>query len=238
MKRSADILLNDLLIMARATNYRDWIFQNIRAHVGQRIMEIGSGIGTYTGLLLDRKLVVAVDIREPAVAVLRERFAGYPNVLPIRADISDPFETSLDGFKPDTIICLNVLEHIRDERAALSLMHRILQPGGTLIILVPAYQWLFGSIDRLVGHERRYAKKDLAEKLQTAGFAISEIFRMNSIAVPGWFINNRVLKKSGESVAQVLFYDRFIVPWLRRVESIMHPPVGLSLVSICSKPKA
>jgi hypothetical protein len=114
-------------------------------------------------------------------------------------------------------------------------MFDILTPGGHLALLVPAFQFVSGTIDELVGHKRRYGREELSGKLSGAGFYIVELYYMNFIALPGWFVNNCVLKRKKESVSQVLFFDRFIVPWLKIIEDVFHPPFGLSLVAVCKK---
>jgi hypothetical protein len=114
-------------------------------------------------------------------------------------------------------------------------MYSIMQEGGKLLLLVPAFQPLYGTIDRLVGHYRRYDKSALQKKMIGAGFDVREAFYMNCLAFFGWFMNNRVFKKREESPTQVKLYDRLIVPWLRMVERIIHPPFGLSIVVIAEK---
>ena len=120
---------------------------------------------------------------------------------------------------------------------ALRNMREVLRPGGRLALLVPAYQFLFGTIDRLVGHHRRYTRTGLSAALTAAGFTIRDIYYMNSLGVFGWLLNNRIVKRREESPAQVLFYDKAVVPWLSRIERVIRPPFGLSLVAIAEKEK-
>jgi SAM-dependent methyltransferase len=221
--------------MSGAVNYRKWIFSLFSKYTGQRIVEIGAGIGSYTGMLLNKELVVAVDNYEPGIEYLKSRFSRNNNVIPLKIDVSSQEAMILSSYRPDTIICINVLEHILDDNKALSNMFSILSDNGTLILMVPAHRFLYGSIDRTVGHQRRYSNRELREKMTSAGFKIIEMFHMNFIAVPGWFLNNRILKRKEESPAQVLFFDRFIVPWLKIIEHVIKPPFGLSLFAIAWK---
>jgi 2-polyprenyl-3-methyl-5-hydroxy-6-metoxy-1,4-benzoquinol methylase len=230
-----DPIIRDLEIMSEAVNYRKWIFSLFSKYTGQRIVEIGAGIGSYTGMLLDKEIVVAVDNYEPCIEYLKRRFSRNNNVIPLKIDISAQEAMELSRYSPDTIICINVLEHILDDNKALSRMFSVLNDNGRLILMVPAHRFLYGSIDRTVGHQRRYGNRELREKITSAGFKIIEMFYMNSIAVPGWFLNNRILKRKEESIAQILFFDRFIVPWLKIIEHVIKPPFGLSLLAIAEK---
>jgi len=231
----SDPIIRDLEIMADARNYQAWIIDHIKSGLGRKIVEVGAGIGTFTSRLLDRDVVIALDTYEPCVEYLKKRYHSYPQILPIQADISSPEVLSLKKYEPDTIICLNVLEHVQDDEVALAHMYQLLPEGGHLALLVPAYQFLYGTIDRLVGHHRRYTKKDLEGKLGRASFSIKKIQYMNSLATTGWFMTNRVFKQKEESPAQVKLYDRYVVPWLRVVERIVPVPFGLSLVVVATK---
>ncbi len=230
-----DSLVSDLETMSLAVNYRDWIFDTFKPYLGSRIIEIGSGIGNFTSLLLDRELVVAIDNHLPSLDILKSAFAGNEQVIPLDMDIASPEMLELRKYCPDSIICINVLEHVERDDQALSNAYELLDTGGNLLLLVPAFQFLFGSIDRVVGHHRRYNRKQLCSLLEGAGFSVVDLHYMNFIAPAGWFLNNRILKRQEESRSQVLFFDRYVVPWLRRVEGLVHPPFGLSLVAIARK---
>jgi SAM-dependent methyltransferase len=204
-------------------------------YLGQRIIEMGAGIGNFTELFLDREVIIAVDNRKECVEYMKKRFSGTGNFIPVGIDISDPDILSLRRYRPDTIVCINVLEHVKDDVVALFYMSEILKEGGRLILIVPAFRFLYGSIDCLLGHYRRYGREELISRLCAAGFEIKEVSFMNSIAVIGWFLNSRILKRKEESLAQVLFFDRFVVPWLMTVEKLIKPPFGLSLIAIGEK---
>ena len=233
----SDAIIRDLEIMSGATNYADWIFCKFKNFLGKRVVEIGAGIGNFTGKFLDRELVVAVDNYKPCIEYIKNRFADNNNIVPFEESIDSPSILNLSRYIPDTIVCINVLEHVEDDIAALENMFSILTDGGKLILLVPAFQYMYGTIDHLVGHYRRYSKRDIETKLVNAGFYVESISYMNCIAPFGWFLNNRILKKQEESPYQVVFYDRFVVPWLRKIEQIVIPPFGLSLAVVGEKAK-
>jgi len=235
MTTGPDPIIRDLEIMAGSVNYQKWIYDNISMYLGKRVIELGAGIGNFTRLLADREIVVAVDNSEQAVAKLQGRFSQFQNVVPLQIDIEGPELTALKRFDADTLVCINVLEHMKDDAKVLSDMVLLLQPGGTLILLVPAFPFLYGTIDRVVGHYRRYSRKGLAARLKQAGFLVRELYFMNSVSVFGWFLNNRVLKRKEESPSQVAFFDAFVVPLMKTIERAARPPFGLSLIAISER---
>jgi len=235
MTINPDPIIRDLEIMAGTVNYRKWIYDNIRASLGKRVIELGAGIGNFTQLLTDRDIVIAVDNSEAAVKKLTKKFFKFNNVIPLKIDIERPELLQLTRFDADTIVCINVLEHIEDDSKALSDMCALLNPGDKLILLVQAFQFLYGTIDRIVGHYRRYSRQELSSKLHEAGFSIRDIYYMNSIAVFAWFLNNRILKRQEQSPTQVAFFDRWIVPWLKEIEYVVRPPFGLALIAVGEK---
>lgn len=229
------ILVSDLEVMARAHNYRRWMYRRIAPFVGRRVLEIGAGIGNFTSLLLDRELVVATDNHPPCVEYMRDRLGALLKVPPLRLDISEPPDERLLGHDFDTIICLNVLEHIEDDDGALARMYGLLAPGGRLVLLVPAFQFLFGTVDHALGHHRRYTRRDLLPKMRRSGFEVERAFYMNVIGMAGWFWNNRVVGRVEESEKQVGFFDRLVAPVAERVERVLPPPFGLSLIAVGRK---
>jgi SAM-dependent methyltransferase len=229
------ILISDLEIMAGARNYRAWMYHRLAPYIGQRVLEIGAGIGNFTKLLLDRELVVATDNYQPCVDYLSthlgERLKAPPTLLDAAGDIG----SELHRYEFDTIVCLNVLEHIEDDLRALSRMHELLMPGGRLVLLVPAFQFLHGSVDRALGHYRRYTRKDLLPTMQRAGFVIERSCYMNVVGMAGWFWNNRIIKRTEESGKQIGIFDRYFAPLAEFTERLVPPPAGLSLIAVGRK---
>lgn len=218
--------------MQRAVRYRRWCFDQVSPWVGRRVLEIGAGIGNQTEFLLDAEIVVCVELCEQAAAVLRGRYAGHPHVIVFEGDIVSQSAQSLAVHACDTAICFNVLEHIEDDVEGLRSIARILVPGGRLLLMVPALPVIYGSVDRSLGHYRRYLPSTLRAALDRAGYRLQRLWWMNLPGVFGWFLNNRILHRNEESPGQILVFDRFVVPIARFVESIVRPPVGLSLIAI------
>lgn len=229
---SSDMTVPDLEIMSTAHNYRRWLFEQISPYIGQRILEIGAGIGNYTEFLMDRELVVCLDVHPKAISLLGERFRGEHHIMIYQGDVSAPDVGFLSRHCCDTCLCLNVLEHIRDDTAALRNLASILLPGSLLLLIVPALPCLFGTVDRSLGHYRRYQPSSLRSVLLSAGYRVERMWWLNSPGVLAWFLNNRVLRRTQESPTQIMLYDRIIVPWLRVIEGVMRPPIGLSLVCV------
>ncbi len=150
------------------------------------------------------------------------------------ADISE--EKTLDFDKKfDTIVCVNVLEHIKDDEKALANMFRLLSPKGNLLLFVPALSQLYGALDKQLGHFRRYTKNMLSKKILKAGFQIKKISYSNFFGIFGWYLNSRILKRKRFSILQPLIFDKF-VPLISRTESLLELPIGMSLFLVAEKP--
>ena len=207
--------------MEGAGGYNAWLFERARPHLGRRVLDAGAGIGTFTGLAAQGREVVAVEPDPEQLAILRERFDGRADVHVVEGTIED-----VSG-EFDSIICLNVLEHIPDDRGTLRRFYELLAPGGSLLLLVPAHPSLYGGIDRAVEHQRRYTKAVLAERLQEAGFAVGELRLVNPLGALGWFVSSRVLKRDQVSEGPLKLYDK-LVPALRVLDKV-DVGVGLSV---------
>ena len=227
--------LEDQERMTRARNYFAWQSRLVLPELGRRVIEVGCGIGNFTEKLLDRELVVAVDEEPGCVDRLRERFPHQPNlrtaVLDAGCRLSD-----LASYRPDSCVCLNVLEHIEDDLGTLRGMAAILPAGGRAVLIVPAFQALYGPIDRNLAHQRRYDRASISRVARAAGFEVRQAHYMNVPGFFGWWINAHVLKRSQQSAAQIAFFDRFIVPAISRMERLAPPPFGQSLFCVLEKP--
>ncbi len=213
--------------------YNQWIWERLQPYVGQRVLEVGAGSGTMTRFLYGRELIVATDKETPYVDRLRNAFRRRPGIMVERLDLDNDAALELSRYSFDTVLCINVLEHTVDDAAALRRVHQLLIPGGRVIVFSPAGHDLFGSLDRGVGHERRYEKEELAAKLRDAGFDVEQMSFQNQAGRLAWWINSRLLKRQSLPAAQSRLFDRF-VPLFKRVEG-NDPSSGLSLVAIGRK---
>lgn len=226
--------------MREAKNYYQWIVDMLKPAIGKRILDVGGGQGTLASYFLDREKVFVVDIAEDCVDAITNQLRAHKNAKAILGDITDAkVQDFFVDEKIDTILCTNVLEHIENDAGFLDSFHRILKPtNGQLAILVPAHQLMYGTMDKLAGHYRRYSKSELKEKLLAAGFEIQSIQHMNMVALLGWWLNGKVKKTDSLQEPgmnkQILLYDRYGIPFSRAIEKIFRFPMGLSLVAIAS----
>jgi 2-polyprenyl-3-methyl-5-hydroxy-6-metoxy-1,4-benzoquinol methylase len=222
--------LEDQRRMSAAKNYFAWQARLVLPHLGRRVLEVGCGIGNFTGNLLDRELVVAIDSDPDGIAHLSNRYINCSNLHALVVEAGQV--KSLAAFEFDSAVCLNVLEHIADDVQVLREIAQTLKPGGVLVLLVPAFSTLTGPIDRNLGHFRRYSRSLLMRRAIDTGFAIRGIRYVNAAGFFGWWWNARVLRREAQSTVQIAFFDRFVVPVASRVEAFVHPPFGQSILAV------
>lgn len=221
--------------MAKAKNYLAWQARLILPELGSRVVEVGCGAGNFTCRLLDRKIVVAVDSEPECLDRLRERYPQQPNLEIVVDDPSSDSFLDLARFAPDSCVCTNVLEHIADDRRALQSMARILRPRGTIALWVPAFQSLFGPMDVRLGHFRRYRRRDVQALAHLTGLTIRKLHYVNSAGFFLWGASSHLLRQPAVTEQQVLIFDRWIAPWLSRLENLWPPPFGQTLFAVLEK---
>jgi SAM-dependent methyltransferase len=220
-----------LKTFALTHNYNQWVINLMRPHVGRRILEVGCGIGNLTTYLQAFGSLTCIDISELYLAHMR---IDFPGVRFVQCDAAGAgFRAAGEGF--DTVVCVNVLEHVQDDVRALVNFHGALAPGGRLLVHVPALPWLYGSLDRELDHFRRYSRQQLVGLLAAAGFAVERAEYCNLLATLGWFVNARLLGKRELSNWQTILFDKF-VPLIERIERGIKPPFGMSLFAVARKP--
>ena len=228
------VLEETLEKMSRLGHLNRRIYETLKPWLGRRILEVGCGHGNLTEHLLAAADVVATDPDDVALARIRSAMAGYDNLEILRWDMLDPLPPIRPGAPVDSIVCLNVLEHIEAERAALQNARRILEPSrGRLILLVPAHPGLYGPLDEKLGHFRRYTRASLVKALTDAGFRIESLRWLNMLGIPGWWLNVRIFRRDRLPSFQMGVYNllsRVALP----IENAIGPPVGLSLVAVAT----
>src|SRR5690348_1826307 len=223
----------ELEAMAQARNYCQWILRYFAPYLGGRIVEIGAGSGTFSRLLLDRKNTEQLVLFEAAanlMPILRQRFTD-PRVQ-LHCGTFDP---ALLSETPDSVVLVNVLEHVRDDTLLLSQIHASLRKGGSLLLFVPAFQWNYGSLDQAFDHYRRYTGAELERKIQSAGFRLERRRYINFMGIASWFLAGKVLRQTTIKASQVRWYDRWIIPWSFKLEQLCKPPLGQSLLAVAIK---
>jgi 2-polyprenyl-3-methyl-5-hydroxy-6-metoxy-1,4-benzoquinol methylase len=233
---NSDYTVRDQERMTIATQYFDWQRRMAVAHLGTRVLEVGCGVGNFTQHLLDRACVVGIDIDPNCIVQHRTRFREHRHVHSAAMDVlDDSFVETIRGYSPDSVVCLNVLEHISDDYQTLRNMHSVLPRGGHAVFMVPAFEALYGPIDANLGHYRRYSKASMRKVAESTGFNVLKLRYVNSIGFVGWWMNARILKKTEQSEAQIRLFDSRIVPILSAVEDRIEPPFGQSVFAVLER---
>jgi len=228
--------------LASVQRYNDWLYEEIRAYIGQHVLEVGCGIGNMTAYFVDRELCMALDLLPESLEQIASKFPDHPNLKLVHGDIADPaLVLRLDGYTFDTVACLNVLEHVKADDRALRHMYRFLRPGGHLLLFVPAGQYLYGSLDEGLHHWRRYEREPLRALVEAQGFEILRLAYMNLAGIPGWWLNSRVLKRQLLPRRMLRLFNTLAPLFIWTERSLQHLgplPFGQSLLCIARKPAA
>lgn len=220
--------------MAEARNYCRWIFQFFQPHLGTRVVEIGAGTGTFSRLLLGAPAVREMILFEAAANLFPALERQFLADARVQLHLGS-FNPSHLEKAPDSIVMVNVLEHIGDDAGLLSEIHQSLSPGGHLLLFVPALEWNFGSLDKAFDHFRRYSRQALRAKIEDAGFELVRLRYANALGVASWFFAGKIFRQRTLNPAQVRWYDRWVIPWSFPLERILEPPLGQSLVAVARK---
>ena len=221
--------------MGKLEPYNRWLADRFEKSLGQRVLEIGAGFGNMTRHLTPREMIIASDLDAVALEYLRGAFRDDPSIriASYRFPLQPGQRRELEGLALDTVVCLNVLEHIEDDVSTLADLLSILKPGGRLVLIVPAHARLYSSLDVHLRHFRRYEKPELEKKIRDAGFVLEDCRFLNRPGVFGWYVNGRVLRRRVLPRGQLSLF-KLVLPLLRSEET--NPPSwGLSLLAIARK---
>jgi SAM-dependent methyltransferase len=222
--------------IADAHNYMDWIIGTLRPYFGHDVLEVGIGHGSYYEYLGVLGRYRGVDIDPENVARSRAR---YPDGIFELADIcSEEFRSRLSQGSVDTVVCCNVIEHIEDDNRAISNMANTLTPGGHLLILVPALEQLYGELDRLAGHHRRYNKPLMLKACAGAPIEVLELRYFNPIGGLAWWANRFARHQSLDDSAvnaQIRIFDKYVLPISRMLDPLTRGFFGQSLICVARK---
>jgi glycosyltransferase involved in cell wall biosynthesis len=221
--------------MERLGPYNAWLHARVDAALGKRILEVGSGVGNQTRFFADRERVVASDVEVHYLRELKARFEGRPNVrvASYRFPLGETDREELLGEELDTIVCMNVLEHIEDDAATLRDFASVLPSGGRLALLVPSLKSLYGTLDVHLHHYRRYEKAELEKLVRDSGFVVEKTRFLNRPGVLGWWLNSKVLKRKVLPKGQLTAF-RLILPLLK-LEEGAEPSFGMSLLVLARR---
>ena len=215
-------------------NYNRWVADICSKYLGSHVLDLGAGYGVVTEHLAHGRRVVALDLSEACTAAMSERFRDHENVRVVRGDLR-----ALDaGELFDSVVMLNVLEHIQDDVGVLRAISAHVKPGGTIVLYVPANDWLFTAWDRQVGHYRRYSTKRLAGVIDESGLSLVHIQHVNMLGIPSWMFSGRVLKMGARAAGPLSIWDKYMTPLTRGIESHVRAPFGLNMLCVAGVPDA
>lgn len=222
----------ELEALSVAVNYHRWIVDEIEPYLGSSVAEVGAGVGSVSQLLLERGVsrLAAFEPSSNMYPLLARSLASESRVRTINDFFAPRYEP--DGF--DSVLYINVLEHIEDDRAELGRALDALKPGGRLVIFVPALAWLYSEFDRQIGHYRRYTKAGLAHLVTDVGFTIMRARYFDVAGIIPWYIHFVLLRNSIGS-RSVSLYDRLVVPIMKVAEAVVPPPVGKNVLLVARK---
>lgn len=231
---------SDLEATAFAVNYHRWILHVLRPYLGKHVVEVGAGTGSFSRMILETgpESLVLVEPSARMHRILAEGLASLDasqRPKTFQATFRESLDKVRDLCTPDSVVYINVLEHIEDDAGELKAIHDVLAPGGRVLIFVPAVKWLMSGLDRELGHFRRYSASDLEEKCRDAGFDIRLSMYFDALGVVPWWFMHRVLRLRQLQPASVRFYDKFVVPIGQWAEGFVSPPIGKNLIMVGEK---
>ncbi len=225
-----------LEVFADSPRINAWMYSKFRAHVRGTVLEVGSGIGNLSQWLVpDCEHAVLTDVEPSYVRRLQARFGSTPEVEVARFELGREPPPSVARHRYDAILAINVIEHVRDDEAAVRTLAGLLKPGGHLLVYVPACQFAFGTLDEALGHFRRYSASTLDALLARAGLVAEGVHYMNLLGLAGWIWNGRVRRARALHPAQVRWFEH-VVGVVGTVEAILPPPVGLGVTTCARMP--
>ena len=221
--------------MALAPKFNKWMADTIAPWAGKKVLEIGAGAGNMTRQLSPkRKLYVATDLDAEHIAQLRNGFGHRPTmrIAHLDATVAEHFEPFAGQL--DTVVCLNVLEHIEDDFGTLKRIYSLLEPGGRLLLLVPNGPEAYGALDAAIGHFRRYTEPGLSDLVKSAGYELDAMLSFNRVSYPPWRVSGQWLKSATLSPFGMRVFDRLV--WLfRRIDRFLPWPPA-SIIAIARRP--
>lgn len=217
--------------MSQARFYNKWIFNKFKNFLKGEILEVGCGIGNFTKTLSNYGAVTAIDIDKNLLEnIVKEKDprmrVGYGDI--------EKGEYFFNDKRFDALICINVLEHIKDDARALDNMLKLLRNKGNMILLVPIYDFLYGEIDKTIGHFRRYNPEELIARIKDLGFIITYHKKLNFPGALGWFIAGKIFKNKHVEADKIQLFN-ILSPLFLFIENFMEPIIGTSILIIAKK---
>src|SRR5215831_9094378 len=222
--------------LSRAPRFNRWMADTIRPFCQQTVLEIGSGTGNLTKELVPRQKYVVSDINPLYLQTLSGMVIDRPYLSTVYCDVTKPSTFPKDKGPFDTVICLNVIEHVEDDVGALSNLKSVLADNGHAIILVPQGQWNYGTLDQVLGHYRRYDEEGLRRLAKSCGMRVKEMIKFNRIGTVAWFLNGKMMRRRKFGLGQISMLN-ILTPVFRLVDRFFPVP-PLSLIAIMEHDRA
>ncbi|PWT89464.1 MAG: hypothetical protein C5B54_08845 [Acidobacteria bacterium] len=221
-----EAIYESLETLSNADQYYRWLHSRVKSFIRGKVLEIGSGIGNFAQW--GKTSATEYHLSDADPRLVQRLSTDFGNAF--QWNLYEPFPRK-DVY--DTVVILNVIEHLEDDTRAIQAIYERLVPGGNVIIMVPAMQFLYGSMDRAFGHFRRYTKKTLCELVEKARFTVRKKEYVNVIGMLGWYVYGRILNR--ENLPQQLCSRFNLVLPLLYLERPIASVVGLSLILVAQK---
>lgn len=226
---------SELELFAAVHNWKRYWSGEIRPFIGRDVLEAGAGIGSNTPFL-DRSgegRWVCLEPDRQLLDRLNDSLRGYPRGQPCECVCGTLAE--LDAAELfDTVVYIDVLEHIEDDRAELERAAARLKAGGHLVVLSPAHQWLFTPFDQAIGHYRRY-NRAMLRAISPSGTRLERLRYLDSVGLATSMANRFFLRQSMPTKAQLGVWDSFIIPVSRVADKLLFYSLGKSIIAVWRK---
>lgn len=226
----------ELKLCKEQKKFNDWMYSKMKPYLKGDILETGSGYGTFSEKIIRdfSGKVFLTEIDPNFMKILKKSFRSE-RVRILKLDLDNKKDFSDLEIKFDSILSINVLEHVKDDIFALRMLKNILKPDGRIILLVPCHKFLFCSLDIAEGHHRRYSKKELEEKIKKAGLKIEKAFWFNMFAIPGRFVNGNIFQSRRTHASSFRLFNNLIPILSFLEEKIFKNITGVSRITILKK---
>ena len=217
-----------------APNYYAAILECFAPYLGGQVVEVGAGIGTFSQCLLSLPQITTLTVVEPAknlFPTLRKKLSGNSKVRFVNGNL----QSVASSLSCDSVVLINVLEHVENDEELLSTIHQVLKPGGAVVLFVPALPGLYGSLDKEFGHIRRYRKGELGSLLTKVGFQVECLQYFNLPGILSWFVFGKIFKCKTLNPWSIRLYDRLFMSWIPQFERMWDPALGQSLLAVSTK---
>lgn len=228
-------LSTELPSFDNAPNYYAAILKCFAPYLCGHVVEVGAGIGTFSQSLLSFPQITTLTLVEPAknlFPILSKKLSRNSKVRFVNGNL----QSVASSLSCDSVVLINVLEHVENDEELLRAIYQVLKPGGAVLLFVPALVCLYGSLDEAFGHIRRYRKGELGSLLTKVGFRVRCLRYFNLPGIVSWFIFGKIFKRTTLSPWSVWLYDRLVMSWIPRFEHRWEPLLGQSMLAVCRKP--